>query len=105
MEKAANNSASARAMPYEAANAPQIESIISQYLREELIPIIDQTINRTYTRRPRPALVTMQQAAEMLGISYSKVRNMRERGELASSNGTWIPITEIDRLIDGIPAL
>lgn len=50
---------------------------------------------------PRPRQVNMLQAAEMLDVSYNKVRNLVRHGTLKTNKCGLIPIAQIDRALAG----
>lgn len=53
---------------------------------------------------PRRAAYSMQEAADLLGVSRSHVYNLAERGQLRLvriGRRTVVPATEIDRLLAG----
>jgi DNA-binding Lrp family transcriptional regulator len=49
---------------------------------------------------PRPSQVTQKQAAEMLGLSEKTISNMVRTGRIKLNNLGYIPITEIDRVLE-----
>lgn len=49
---------------------------------------------------PRPSQVTQKQAAEMLGLSEKTISNMVRTGRIKLNKLGYIPITEIDRVLE-----
>lgn len=60
---------------------------------------LETIVNLVVSIRPRPALVTRAQAAEMLGLSEPTVRKLIRLKKIMLSEDGKIPISEIDRLI------
>ena len=57
---------------------------------------------RTYAEcHPRPVHVTQKQAAEMIGLSVPTVRKMLKSGLLSLNACGLIPISQIDKAIEG----
>ena len=71
--------------------------------KTELLLMIQDAVERgvatALSMHPRPSCVTLEQAAEMLGISSKTVSNMARQGRIKRNKLGRIPIAEIDRIL------
>jgi hypothetical protein len=63
------------------------------------IQIAEIAIKRYAETHPRPAQVNQKQAAQMLGLSEKTVSIMVKSGRIGLNRLGFIPITEIDRVL------
>jgi hypothetical protein len=59
----------------------------------------EQAVEAVLARRPRPVMVTITQAAEMLGLSRPTTSNLVKCGALPLNELGRVPIEAVDRLI------
>lgn len=66
------------------------------------IDIVVKAIDVYSSMHPRPAHVTLGQAAEMLGKSRPTVKKWLNEGRLKRNGCGLIPVVEIDRLLEPV---
>lgn len=71
-------------------------------MSNEVIQIAEAAIKRYAETHPRPSQVNQRQAAEMLGLSEKTVSTMVKSGRIHLNHLGFIPITEIDRVLQKV---
>ena len=71
--------------------------------KTELLLMIQDAVERgvatALSMHPRPSCVTLEQAAELLGVSSRTISNMARQGRIKRNKLGRIPIVEIDRIL------
>lgn len=65
-----------------------------------LLEIAHTAVKLYAETHPRPVHINQTQAAQMLGLSGAMISKLVRRGDIALNNLGYIPITEIDRIIE-----
>lgn len=62
--------------------------------------IVRKVVQEYSTKYPRPPCINQSQAAQMLGVSRPTIRKMLTDGRLSENTLGYIPISQIDALLE-----